>query len=155
MKEGTYQRLGGTIVAWWGSAHAATMAPSQGKRWWHIGKAQHNTSTRYRQGVGWAARGEARGRHGQNPRCRRRRSQGHREAISEISRTGKCTIARSTERAPSRRLALAGVVQIEGVVAVAIQSRERARGGEGWREDWPGRGRPSHLVGLNQVGWHR
>jgi hypothetical protein len=111
-------------------------------------KAQHNTSTRHRQGEGRVAQGEARVCHGQNPRCGRQWSRGHGEAIGEISRTGRCAIARSTKRAPSRRLALMGVVRIEGAVA-AIQSGERARGEEGgWRlagsgaTEPPGRARP-------------
>jgi hypothetical protein len=87
------------------------------------------------------------------PRCGKRRGRGHREAIGKISWTGRCTIARSTERTPSRRLALAGAVGIErggGNGDSVARARERGRRGE--RADWPGRGRPSHLVGLDQVG---
>jgi hypothetical protein len=62
---------------------------------------------------------------------------------------------RSTERAPSRRLAPARVVGIEGAAAVAaIQSRERARGEEGGvrrlagsgATEQPGRARPGVLL---------
>jgi hypothetical protein len=136
-------------VAWQGSARAATTAPSQGKTPTTRRQGTACTSTRSHQGKGRAARD----RHGQNPRCGRRRSRGHREAIGKISWTGRCTIARSTERTPSRRLAPARAVGIEhggGNGDSVVTTRERGRRGE--RADWPGRGRPSHLVGLDQVG---
>jgi hypothetical protein len=114
-------------MAWRGSARVATMTPSQGKTpMTHrqgIVQHQHMTSSRGSR----AAPGEARGRHGRNPRCGRRRSQGHGEAIGKISWTGRCAIARSTRCAPSRRLTPAGVVRIEGTTAVASQSRELKR----------------------------
>jgi hypothetical protein len=128
-------------VAWRGSARAATTAPSQGKaptiRW----QGTAHTSTRSCQGKGRAARGEARGRHGQNPRCGRRRSRGHRETIDKISRTSRCAVAGSIERAPSRRLAPAGAVGIEhggGDSDSFAKARARREGG-GKRADWPGR----------------
>jgi hypothetical protein len=86
---------------------------ARGRRRQHVGKAQHIPAPDLAKGKGQAARGEARGRHGQNPRRGRRRSRGHEEAIDKISRTGRCAIAGSIERAPSRRLALAGAVGIE------------------------------------------
>jgi hypothetical protein len=71
--------------------------------------------------------GEAWDHHGRNPRCGRRPSRGHGEAIGEISRTGRCTIVRSTGCAPSRWLTPAGVAGMEGAAAVASQSRELER----------------------------
>jgi hypothetical protein len=147
-------------VAWRGSAHAAMTAPRQRKTPTSCRQGTTRTSTRSRQGKGRAARDEARGCHGRNPRCGRQQSRGHREAISKISRTGRCAVARSTERTPSRRLALARAVGIErgggngDSVGKAEQlemklEREERRGEHA---DWPGRGRPSHLVGLDQVG---
>jgi hypothetical protein len=136
-------------VAWRGSARAATTTPSQGKmpmtRW----QGTTRTSTRSRQGKGRAARGEARGHHGQNPRCRRRQSRGHREAIGKISRTSRCAIAGSIERTPSQWLALAGAVEIEhgggdgdSVARARERGKERGNAQTGWvgsdRATWSG-----------------
>jgi hypothetical protein len=128
-------------VAWRGSARAAMTTPSQGKTPMTRRQGTTHTSTRSRQGKGRAARGEARGRHGQNPRCRRRRSRGHRDAIDKISRTGRCTVAGSIERAPSRRLAPAGAVGIErgGGDGDSVSRARARREGGGRRADWPGR----------------
>jgi hypothetical protein len=101
------------------------------------------------KGKGRAAREEARGRHGQNPRRGRRRSRGHKGAIDKISRTGRCAVAGSIDRDPSRRLAPAGAAGIKcgGGEGDAV-ARARARG-EG--EEGASNGR----VGLDQVGRRR
>jgi hypothetical protein len=74
-------------------------------------------------------------------------------AIGKISQTGRCAIARSTERTPSRRLALAGVAGIERGGGDSV-ARARARGeerrtrrlaGSGAIEP-PGRARPGGLA---------
>jgi hypothetical protein len=66
-------------VAWRGSARAAMTAPSQGKAPTTCRQATTLTSTRSRRGESQAALDKARGRHGRDPRRRRRRSQGRRE----------------------------------------------------------------------------
>jgi hypothetical protein len=93
------------------------------------------------KGKGRAAREEARGRHGRNPRRGRRWSREHKEPIDKISWTGRCTIAGSIECAPSRRLAPAGAVGIERGDSdndSVARARERREGG-GRRVDWPSR----------------
>jgi hypothetical protein len=123
-------------MAWRGSARAATMAPSQPTT--HR-QGTTPTSTRSHRGEGRAAQDEARGRHGRDPRRRRRRSRGHKGAIDKISQTGRCAIAGSINRDPSRRLALEGVAQIEpggGEGDAVARARERREGG-GRRVDWP------------------
>jgi hypothetical protein len=117
-------------MAWQGSARAATLAPSPGKVSTTCRQGTTHTSTRSRQGKGQAARGH----HGRNPRCGRRWSRGHQEAIDKISQTGRSTVAGSIERTPSRRLAPAGAVGIEcGGDDGDSVARARARG-EGERE---------------------
>jgi hypothetical protein len=79
---------------------------------------------------------------------------GYEEAINEISQTGRCTVTRSTRCTPSRRLTPAGMAGIEGAATTAIQSREPKREEEKGGESTGRVGeRPSHLVGLDQVGW--
>jgi hypothetical protein len=156
MEEGKLtRRPGGTAVAWQGSAHAATMIPSQGKQPTTCRQEHHHTSTRRHHGEAEHLKKKLEVVHGRNPRCRRRRSHGHEEAIGKISRTGGCAVARSTRCALSRRLTPARVAGIEGDAA-AIQSWELEREEEGrgaQRTDWPGQVRPSHPVWFDQVGW--
>jgi hypothetical protein len=131
------------------------MTPSQGKALTTRRQDTARTNTRSCQGKGRAAREEARGRHGQNPRYGRRRSRGHREAIDKISRTGTCAVAGSIKRTPSRWLAPAGAVGIERGGGDSV-ARAQARGeGEGRTSGLAGSERPSHLVGLDQVGWRQ
>jgi hypothetical protein len=61
-------------MAWRGTARAATMAPSQGKAPMTRRQATTPTSTISRRGESQAARDKARGRHGRDPRHKRRRS---------------------------------------------------------------------------------
>jgi hypothetical protein len=67
------QRPGDTTVAWRGSARAATTASSQGKSSTTRRRSTELTKHRSRRGQGLAARGQARGRHGQGPELRRQR----------------------------------------------------------------------------------
>jgi hypothetical protein len=117
-------------MAWRGSARAATMAPRQGKAPMTRRQDTAPTSTRSHRGEGQAARDEARGHHGRDPMCRRRRSRGHKGAIDQISWTGRCAIAGSIDQGPSRRLTSAGAARIEpsGGEGDAV-ARARARGG--------------------------
>jgi hypothetical protein len=117
-------------VAWRGSAHAATMAPRQGKAPTTRRQDTAPTSTRSLRGEGQAARDEARDHHGRDPRRRRRWSRGHKGAIHQISRTGRCAIAGSIDQGPSRRLTPAGAAGIErGGGEGDVVARARARGG--------------------------
>jgi hypothetical protein len=130
------------VPPWHGEAMPAQPRCHQvrGRRRRLVGKAHHPPTPDLAKGKGQAARGEARGRHGRNPRCGRRRSQEHREPIDKISRTGRCAVAGSIECAPSRRLAPAGAVRIErGGGNGNSVARARERREEGGRcVDWPG-----------------
>jgi hypothetical protein len=142
-------------VAWRGSARAATMAPCQGMtpttHRQGIAQHQHTTPSRGRR----EARREAQGRHGRNPRCGRRRSRGHGEAIGEISWTGRCTVARSTERTPISMASSGGSGRNRAWRWRPSRESSSERRREGGRDEWPGRERPSHLVEIDQVGWRR
>jgi hypothetical protein len=117
-------------VAWRGSACAATMAPSQGKTPMTRRQDTTPTSTRSHRGEGQAARDEARGHHGQDPRRRRRRSRGHKGVIDQISWTGRSAVAGSIDCDPSRRLTPAEAAGIgRGSGEGDAVARARVRGG--------------------------
>jgi hypothetical protein len=150
------QHPGGTTVAWRGSACVATTAPSQGKAPTTHRQATTLTSTRSHRGESQAARDKARGRHGRDPRCRRRRSQwcrgGNRPDLSdrqercrEIYRLAPILASNSGEgRRNQARWQWGDAV----ARARARGRREVSEGSD--RSVWP-----SHLVGFDQVGRHR
>jgi hypothetical protein len=130
------------VPPWHGKAVPARPRRHQarGRRRRHVGMTPHPTSTRSHPGEGRAARDEARGRHGQDPRRGRRQSRGHKGAIDKISRTGRCAIAGSINRNPSRWLTPAGAAGIErsgGKGDVVARVRGRREGG-GRCIEWPG-----------------
>jgi hypothetical protein len=105
------------------------MTPRQGKVPTTRRQDTAPTSTRFHRGEGQAARDEARGHHGRDPRHRRRRRQGHKGAIDQISRTGRCAIAGSIDHDPSRQLTPAGAAGIEsGGGEGDVVARARSKG---------------------------
>jgi hypothetical protein len=120
-------RPGGTTVAWRGSAHAATAAPSQGKAPTSRRQSTTPTSTRSHRGEGQATRDKARGRHGRDPERRRRRRREHQGVIDQISQTGRCAVVGSIDCDPSRRLTPAEAVRIKRGGSGATQSPELKR----------------------------
>jgi hypothetical protein len=133
-----------------------TTAPSQGKAPTTRRQATTLTSTRSRWGESQATRDKAQGRHGRDPRRRRRRSQGRREGDRpdlsdrqerrhEINRLAPISAANSNGGCQNQARRRWGD-------AVARAAGERKERGE-WGSDpsvWP-----SHLVGFDQVGRRR
>jgi hypothetical protein len=154
------------VPPWHGEAVPARPRRHQarGRHRRHVGKTPHPTSTRSHPGKGQAARGEARGRHGRDPRRRRRWSRGHKRAIDKISRTGRCAVAGSINRDPSRRLTparAAGIEHGDREGDLLARARGRREGGgrcmkwPGWfdRATWSGSTRPAPTGGARPDRW--